>query len=188
VLTCIDSRVQPSEILDLLPGDAFISRTVANLVPPCREGDTVPDATAATLEFAVLEKNVQHIIVLGHSRCGGIDALMNQPNLQNKSPSSLQKNSFINSWVNMARPVKEAVLNGKTISPEALAKTAEEQALIFSFQNLKTYSFINERIKQGSLSLHAWRFEIETGKIYSFKEDTSKFEELMPDVLPRAKM
>ena len=103
VISCCDSRVHPAQVMDAAPGDMFVIRNVANLVP-VYEADGKPDDTGAALEFAVKHLGVRHIIVLGHSQCGGIKSLMEGEHRDND-------HGFIDPWMKTAQAARESVLN-----------------------------------------------------------------------------
>lgn len=175
VIACSDSRVDPSIILGSMPGELFVVRNVANLVPPY-DNDPKHHGTSAALEFAVLTLGVSHIIVLGHSHCGGIRALLASPTATNP----LQPNSFISSWMNIANVAKEKVLaESKNEAPLLQEKMCEEQSLRISLNNLLTFPWIHEKVVAGTLSLHAWRFDLNTGNIACFNPQSQVFETLL---------
>ncbi len=183
LIACCDSRANPSDVLNLLPGDAFITRTIMNLIPKY-DPDAKPSATAAALEYAVTILNVEHIILMGHTNCGGIQALLN--------PSFLQKNSFIRSWVSLADEPKETALKkSQHLHPKLQAKACEEEVLRFSLANLLTYPWIKEKVESGFLSLHGWIFDLTTGTISCLNQKSNQFEGLMSEevnLVPTAKL
>ncbi|GAY58844.1 hypothetical protein CUMW_189910 [Citrus unshiu] len=144
VIACADSRVCPSNILGFQPGEAFIVRNVANMVPPCESG---PSETNAALEFAVNSVKVENILVIGHSRCGGIHALMSMQDEEDPS--------FIRSWVLVG---KNARLNTKaaasSLSFDHQCSHCEKESVNCSLLNLLTYPWIEEKVRAGALSLH----------------------------------
>ena len=154
VVACCDSRVDPALILQCEPGDLFVVRNVANIVPP-HETDDRHHGTSAALEFGVCHLKVKHLIILGHSQCGGIEALLNGANLK--------QNDFITNWVSLINT------NSATVKDiDAFAK----QALTYSYQNCLTFPWIKERVRQKKLTIHLWFFDIKTAEIsaYSFTE------------------
>ncbi|KAH7575560.1 hypothetical protein ACOSP7_004743 [Xanthoceras sorbifolium] len=144
VIACADSRVCPSNILGFQPGEAFVVRNVANMVPPCETG---PSETNAALEFAVNSIKVENILVIGHSCCGGIRALMS---MQDEEDSS-----FIRSWVLVG---KNARLNTKAAASnlnfDHQCRHCEKESVNCSLKNLLTYPWIKEKVIKGILSLH----------------------------------
>lgn len=172
VIACSDSRVDPSIILNCKPGDLFVVRNVANLIPPF-EDDSGHHGTSAALEFAVCGLEVAHIIIFGHSNCGGINSLIS-------NPVQIKQGSFISRWMELAQPAYQ-----KTIQTYPTSSIAEKTnhcahfALIHSLQNLQSFPWIKSKIKAGKLSLHSWYFNIETGVIEEFDPETGAFSELL---------
>ncbi|RWW14062.1 hypothetical protein GW17_00022197 [Ensete ventricosum] len=156
VIACADSRVCPSNILGFQPGEAFTVRNIANLVPPFQHGAS---ETSAALEFAVntLEASkfhkVANILVVGHSRCGGIQALMSMKN----DPGS---RSFIKDWVSIG---KTARLSTKAaagnLSFEMQCRHCEKESINGSLLNLLTYPWIEKRVSEATLSLHGGYYD-----------------------------
>lgn len=170
VVACCDSRVDPALVLDCAPGDLFVVRNVANLVPPA-ENQGHYHGTSAALEFGVRNLGVQHIIVLGHAQCGGIHALLE---------GSVDKDeSFIAGWMGIADAAREQVEREHAgESSEVRHRACEQQAILVSLDNLKTFSWIRERVEQGKLALHGWYFDIERGELLGYDSTTRKFETL----------
>jgi len=180
VISCSDSRVEPSIMFNCAPGELFVVRNVANLVPPC-EPNPRHHSTSAALEFAVNHLLVKHIIVLGHSQCGGIKALLETPDF-----SSAEKTNkiFIFNWMQIAKEAKNKVLvehNGT--SSEEQGHYCEEEALRISLKNLRTFPWIEDKIVNGQLFLHAWRFDFATGNIRSLSPTSNRFEDISGEEL-----
>jgi carbonic anhydrase len=170
VVGCCDARVDPALILDCAPGDLFVIRNVANLVPPA-ENQGHYHGTSAALEFGVRNLAVQHIIVLGHAQCGGIHALL--------EGGVAKDDSFIAAWMRIAEAAREKIeqeLAGA--SSEARHRACEQQAILVSLNNLMTFSWIRERVEQGKLALHGWYFDIERGELLGYNVTTCQFETL----------
>jgi carbonic anhydrase len=170
VVGCCDARVDPALILDCAPGDLFVIRNVANLVPPA-ENQGHYHGTSAALEFGVRNLAVQHIIVLGHAQCGGIHALL--------EGGVAKDDSFIAAWMRIAEAAREKIeqeLAGA--SSEARHRACEQQAILVSLNNLMTFSWIRERVEQGRLALHGWYFDIERGELLGYNATTCQFETL----------
>lgn len=149
VIACADSRVCPSNILGFQPGEAFTVRTVANLVPPFEHGSS---ETTAALEFAVNSLEVANILVVGHSRCGGIRALMS---MRDEATSG-----FIGGWVSIAKSARlstEAAAGN--LSFEKQCTHCEKESINGSLLNLLTYPWIKKRLKEGTLSLHGGYYD-----------------------------
>jgi carbonic anhydrase len=169
VIGCSDSRVDPALLFDAAPGDLFMVRNVANLVPPC-ECDSTHHGTSAALEFAVCGLGVEHIIVMGHSQCGGITSLVTE------SPA-LTPHSFIGNWMELARPALEATkkLATSKMTIEETADLCAQQAIILSLENLKTFPWIQKRLESGQLEIHGWFFNIKEGALSHYRPDEGKF-------------
>ncbi|XP_021776274.1 beta carbonic anhydrase 5, chloroplastic-like isoform X1 [Chenopodium quinoa] len=157
VIACADSRVCPSNILGFQPGEAFTVRNVANLVPPFETG---PSETKAALEFSVNALEVENILVVGHSRCGGIRALMSMEDVEEED-----SRSFIKSWVIFG---KNARVSTKSVASnlhlDQQCRHCEKESINHSLMNLLTYPWIKERVAKGTLSLH--------GGYYNFVDGT----------------
>lgn len=170
VVACCDARVDPALVLDCAPGDLFVIRNVANLVPPA-ENQGHYHGTSAALEFGVRKLNVGHIIVLGHAQCGGIHALLE---------GAVQKEDvFISEWMGIADAARDLVNREYTDADNATRHRAcEQQAILVSLDNLETFPWIRERVEQGSLELHGWYFDIERGELLCYNAAARRFEVL----------
>ena len=170
VVGCCDSRVDPALIFDCAPGDLFVIRNVANLVPPA-ENQGHYHGTSAALEFGVRNLAVKHIIVLGHAQCGGIHALL--------EGGVARDDSFIAEWMSIARAAREQTeLEFGGASSEVRHRACEQQAILVSLNNLMTFPWIRERVEQGSLALHGWYFDIERGELLGYNATARQFEML----------
>jgi len=168
IVACCDSRVDPAIVTDCKPGELFVVRNVANLVPPY-DNDPKHHGTSAALEFGVTDLGVSDIIVFGHSHCGGIRALMEQPEHPTIS-------TFITAWMNIAKPAKQHVLaHHAQDSLDAQSHYCEKESLLISLNNLNTFPWITEHVSQGQLSLHAWYFNLKTGMIETYNADLKNF-------------
>lgn len=171
VIACCDARVLPSMVTNAIPGELFVVRNVANLVPPFNS-DPRHHGTSAALEFGVLGLNVTDIVVFGHSHCGGIKAMM-------ESESKSANSDFIHAWMDIATPAKEKVLadHPNTNSSE-LNYYCEKQSLLVSIDNLMTFPWIQSRVEENQLHLHAWYFDLATGAVEAYQTQTTSFVEL----------
>lgn len=160
IVACCDSRVDPSVILQCDPGELFVVRNVANIVPPY-ECDEKHHGTSAALEFGVRYLHVKHLIILGHSQCGGIDALV--------SGDKTKKNDFISNWVSLI----------DMHLPTHDIDTCAKHALTHSYENCLTFPWIKKRIDNGTLKIHRWFFNIKTGEIFVYSEERERFEVLL---------
>lgn len=156
VVACCDSRVDPALILQCDPGDLFVVRNVANIIPPYEIDDT-HHGTSAALEFGLCFLNISHLILLGHSQCGGIQALLNS--------DSINRNDFITNWVSLIK------IKNDTIHPDDCAKCALQQ----SRDNCMTFPWIKEKVLDKSLFIHLWYFDIETGQIFTYFDGSKQF-------------
>ena len=157
VVACCDSRVDPALILQCDPGDLFVVRNVANIVPPY-EKDDAHHGTSAALEFGICGLEVNHLILLGHSQCGGIHTLLSNP--------ASQSNDFISNWVSLIAPEDSAHHDIDDYAKLALKK---------SYQNCLTFPWINEKVLQKKLTIHLWFFDIKTGQIFTYSNSHKKY-------------
>jgi carbonic anhydrase len=162
VIACSDSRVDPQLIFGTGPGEIFVVRNVANLIPPY-EPDGYHHGTSAALEFAVRTLQVPHIIVMGHARCGGVSALLGQ--------HDRAQDDFVSTWMNIARPARERALEAAGGESENLQHLCEHETIKVSLENLLTFPWIRERVEAGTLRLHGWYFDIETGIVTALGQD-----------------
>ena len=170
IVACADSRVDPALLTGAEPGDVFVVRNVANLVPPYEPGGNFASVPAA-LEFAVCSLEVEHIIVLGHAQCGGIRALMGGVDAAESGTE------FIGKWVGIAHRARERVRAELPSKPLALQERACEQAAILvSLENLMTYPWIAQRAGAGTLHLHGWYFDLAAGALLHYDPARNAFE------------
>ena len=159
VVACCDSRVDPAVITQSAPGELFVIRNVASLVPPC-EGEGVWHGTSAALQFAVCDLQVEHIVVLGHARCGGIQTLLEYPR------AAVAYEGFVASWMSIADEVREQVLARTDLRTfEERAHACELGAIETSLANLQTFPWICKAMERGRLHLHGWYYDLETGDL-----------------------
>jgi len=172
LIGCSDSRVDPALLTDCSPGDLFMVRNVANLVPPYEQNSGYHGVSSA-LEYAVCFLKVAHIIVLGHSGCGGIASLM-------ETAKGKMVGEFIDNWVDIAAPARDKVLAELAERPaEEQARACEKEAILVSLQNLMTFPWIREQVERQQLSLHGWYFNIGTGQVKFYRDETGTFEVLV---------
>jgi len=156
---CSDSRVVPELITGADPGELFDVRNVANIVPPA---PTIACATGAAIEYAVMHLEVSHIVVCGHTECGGIKAL--------EAPPSAKTEPHIASWLELARPARDRILNSDVPEEDRYLETIKTNVLMQS-DNLRTYPCVADRERSGEISIHQWLYDLHTGSILAF--DTS---------------
>lgn len=172
VISCCDSRVDPSRIFDTDPGQIFVVRNVANLVPP-NEPDHGWHSTSAAIEYAVTQLKVHHVVVLGHARCGGIQASME--GTFNDAP--MGKGGYIDRWMSLIAPARDTIRAASQISPDIDACSALELAAIrLSIANLRTFPFVVDAEAAGTLHLQGALFDIAEGVLKVLNQDSGKFE------------
>lgn len=171
LISCSDSRVEPSVILDCAPGDLFVIRNVANLVPPCENYDSL-HGTSAALEFAVTGLEVESIVILGHTQCGGIKALMD-------APEAKQTDTFIGKWMQQLNGVRQEILeDGSLIEQADRYDCCEQKGIAHSLQNLMTFPWVSERVKNGTLKLHGWRYDLTNSRLCAMDSETGEFKQV----------
>ncbi len=168
VVACSDSRVDPAILFQADPGDLFVIRNVANLVPPMEEEGTY-HGTSAALEFAVLGLDVKHLMVLGHAHCGGIKMMM--------EPAPYDSSfRFVPSWVSMLAAAHRRVLATMShAGPETCTRACEQNAVLVSLENLTTFPWVRERIQAGELQLHGWYVDIAEPELSAYDWEAGKF-------------
>jgi len=170
VVACCDSRVDPALVLDCAPGDLFVIRNVANLVPPAESRSGGRHGTSAALEYGVRVLGVEHIIVLGHAHCGGIRSLL-------AGGGAGEKATYINSWMRVAGDALNKVQNEMPyLLHDDKERACEQQAILSSLENLMTFEWISEGVATGKLELHGWYFDIEHGQLLRYDATTHGFE------------
>lgn len=169
VISCADSRVDPEAIFSAGPGDLFVVRNVANLVPPFETAGQYHGVSAA-LEFAVLNLKIKHVIVMGHSGCGGIKAAVSHD-------AALQTEAkFISNWMSMLEDTKKSVATANQGASDAqIAEKLELEAIKTSIANLRTFPFIKSQVDAGALALHGCHFRIGTGELAVFNPGGDNF-------------
>ncbi|SDG42397.1 MULTISPECIES: carbonic anhydrase [unclassified Duganella] len=175
LIGCCDSRVDPLLLTGSNPGDMFIVRNIANLVPPCTP--SAPPGVSSAIEFAVCDLEVDRIIVLGHARCGGIRALMSP------TPRVVQRETdFVGQWMRIAEPVAARVKRELAHRDSAEQHHACELASILqSLDNLLTYPWLKRRVDDGKLKIHGWYFDLESGALMAYSARQQQF---LPLVCP----
>lgn len=161
VISCADSRADPAIIFDAGPGELFVVRNVAAIVPPF-EPDGKYHGTSAALEYAVNVLEVPALIVLGHAMCGGVGALLG--GVPDATPD------FLGPWVRIAAAARRRVLECAPADPQALA---EQEVVKLSLDNLLSFPWIDRRVAAGKLKLHGAKFDIRTGALSILQPDGS---------------
>jgi carbonic anhydrase len=179
MVACCDSRVDPAIVFDCDPGDLFLVRNVANLVPPFEETGRY-HGTSAALEFAVNVLEVREIVVLGHSQCGGIRALLEGPAATGVAMP------FLAAWMSLAQEARTAAAAASRLSPAERATLCERLAIRLSVRNLLTFPAIRERVDGGSLRLNGWHFDLGDGVLTVLDEAQNRFVPIVDDGPPEA--
>ena len=161
VIACCDSRAAPETLFDAAPGEIFVVRNVANLVPPY-EPDGEYHSTSAALEFAVHVLEVEHIVILGHGNCGGIHA-------------ALSPGDFIGKWMSLLDPVSKAVGANDHMTARERQAALERIAIRYSLANLRSFPSIAALEAEGRLSLHGAWVDISSGELWAMDPDTGDF-------------
>ncbi len=165
---CADSRVVPNLITNTLPGELFVVRNIANLVPHYRISSEFA-ATTAAIEYAVVVLEVENIVVCGHSNCGGCSALYLPEEKLNKIPN-------VKKWLELAAPIKKQVLEeGKYEDEKRRNLRTELLNVVEQLKHLLSYPFIKERFEKGQIKLYGWYYVIETGDVYDYDFDSKEF-------------
>ena len=173
VIACCDSRSAPETIFDAGPGELFVVRNVANLVPPYAP-DGQFHSTSAALEFGVMSLKVKNIVVMGHGRCGGIKAALD-PEQRPLSPGD-----FIGKWMSLVEPAAQAVAGNSMMTASERQTALERITIRFSLANLRTFPCVKALEEKGRLSLYGAWFDISTGELWMMNRETGDFER--PDV------
>lgn len=168
IICCSDSRVDPAILTNSDIGDMFVVRNIANLVPPYQPEWDTNHGTSAAIEFAVNILKVKDIVVMGHSNCGGIKALINDDIDMNN------KFSFITGWVKIAEGIKR-MLTGEIKDKQCFC---EQQGVKLSLNNLMTFPWVQARVESGDLKLHGWYFSLQDGSLAILNKDKDTFEKI----------
>jgi carbonic anhydrase len=158
VISCCDSRVDPAAIFDAEPGELFIIRNVANLVPPFRAGEGL-QGTSTAIEFAVRTLKVETVLVLGHARCGGVAAAL--------GGAAGEDAVFLNKWIQLLDAAKERAGNDQD--------AVEHESIKISLDRLMEFPFVGERVRSGALKIEGARFSIFDGQLEILDAKTGKF-------------
>ncbi len=170
IISCCDSRVHVTAIFGADQGEFFIHRNVANLVPPY-EPDGQPHGTSAAVEYAVTSLKVAHIVVVGHSSCGGVRGCHDM--CSGAAPELEEKSSFVGRWMDMLRPGYERV---KDIANESeRVQALEREAIKVSLENLMTFPFLRQRVEAELLTVHGLWNDIAAGALEQYDPGTDRF-------------
>lgn len=158
---CSDSRVVPSLITSTLPGELFVVRNIANIVPKYRLKDEYLASTSAIV-YAIMSLEVENIVICGHSDCNGCAAIYDDKKLQNM-PSVAR-------WLEQLNEVKNEILNSNS-SVDERGWLTERLCVLQSMENIRTYPQVNEREKNELLRIYGWHYIIQTGEVYSYENE-----------------
>jgi carbonic anhydrase len=162
VIACSDSRVDPATIFHVRPGELFVVRNVGGIVPPY-ETEGAYHGTSAALAFAVLNLNVQTILVLGHAQCGGVAAAL-------AKDQSIEQAPFLAGWINLFAPAIARCQASN--SPQ---RAVEHESIRLSLERLRTFSFVDQRVREGALTLQGAYFGIADGKLELLDHESGEF-------------
>ncbi|WP_297327089.1 carbonic anhydrase [uncultured Bartonella sp.] len=168
VIACCDSRTAPETVFDVDPGEIFVMRNVANLVPPFHP-DKEYHATSAALEFAVQSLKVKNIVVLGHARCGGIR------NALDADSEPLSSVDFIGKWMGLLTPAAEAVATNTLMTSTERQTALERISIRYSINNLRSFPWIKRHEDEGTLTLYGAWFDIASGELWVMDRRTGDF-------------
>lgn len=163
IVSCCDSRVDPALLFQCDPGDLFVVRNIANIIPPYEE-DSLHHGISAALEYGINSLNIKHLIILGHSQCGGIKAWLD---LKSGKTTSTP---FVDKWVSIIN-----IPHFEELSPDVCSILA----LHNSYSNCLTFPWIYDKVMQGVLIIHLWYFDIKTGEILVYAPETQKYNSLL---------
>ena len=166
VISCCDSRVHVTSIFGADEGEFFIHRNVANLVPPYNP-DGEYHGTSAAVEYAVTSLGVAHIVVLGHSNCGGVKGCHDM--CCGDAPELLEKTSFVGRWMDILRPGYQRV---EALPKDEILRALEKEAVLVSLENLMTFPFVKAAVEDDRLTLHGLWTNTGEGELEQF--DTTR--------------
>ncbi|SEH25119.1 carbonic anhydrase [Magnetospirillum fulvum] len=169
LIGCSDSRVDPGLLFGTQPGEMFVIRNVANLVPPFETTGTY-HGTSAAIEFAIRKLDVEHTVVLGHAGCGGVRALIED--------EVADGTNFVRPWMGIAQAARDRYLTLAHSAGENrnyARQMCERETVAISLANLMTFPWIRERVEQGKLTLHGWWFDVEKGQLWKLDSETKAF-------------
>ncbi|MDD2995657.1 MAG: carbonic anhydrase [Bacteroidia bacterium] len=164
---CSDSRVVPNLITKTQPGELFMVRNIANIVPMYRESEEFLSTTSA-IEYAVQVLNVSTIIVCGHSNCGGCNALF-------ADESTLKHIPHTRKWLELSKAVREKLTRLHIADPDVREWMSEQLNVVEQMRHLLTYPYIAERYRNGDLKILGWYYIIETGEVFDYQSDIRRF-------------
>jgi carbonic anhydrase len=167
LIGCADSRVSPEVIFDARPGEIFVVRNVANIVPPYAP-DPGPHGVSAALEFGVAALKVKHIVVLGHAQCGGVKAVA-------EGAEPLSPGDFIGKWMSLMQPALDKVGPRGAMTPGDYLTRLEQANVVNSLDNLMTFPRLRKQVERGKVAIHGAFFGVATGKLSVLDRATGAF-------------
>lgn len=170
VISCSDSRVDPSQIFDCNPGEIFVVRNVAALVPPYETGSGLHGVSAA-LEFAVQFLKVEEIVVMGHGLCGGCKAALTRQ----MDGAQHGEGAFIADWISLLDEAQAKIEASHGIEGRDAERAMEFEGVKVSINNLKSFPFVADKVASGELSLHGAYFAISDGMLHTLNEESGEF-------------
>ena len=168
LIACCDSRAAPETIFDCGPGELFVMRNVANMVPTY-EPDGQYHATSAAIEYAVQVLKVKDVVIMGHGRCGGIQAALNP------SDEPLSPGDFIGKWMNLLKPAAEQIQSNDIMTKSERQTALERVSIRNSIINLRSFPFVKTLETAGKIKLHGAWFDISTGELWLMDSKTGDF-------------
>ena len=168
LIACCDSRAAPEIIFNSSPGELLVVRNVANMIPPY-EPDGNYHATSAAVEYAIQVLEVDNVVVMGHGRCGGIQAALS-PNFD-----PLSDGDFIGKWMGLLKPAAEQIQNSSLLTAAERQRALERVSIRNSINNLRDFPFVKEREASGGVHIHGAWFDISTGELWVMDADTGDF-------------
>jgi carbonic anhydrase len=170
MIACSDSRVDPAILFGSSPGDIFVVRNVANLVPPFESSGGF-HGISACIEFAVVNLQVENIVVLGHRQCGGIRALF--------QPENVMAGGFVAQWMTIADAAKKKVLEKwPTDDVDSHCRECERESIVISLDNLRTFPFVRDAVEKRQMQLLGVYFDLEKGELLHYEETTGEFRDV----------
>lgn len=170
IIGCSDSRVDPAILTSASPGEIFVVRNVANLVPPFESASVGFHGVSAAIEFAIVNLKVENVVILGHRQCGGIAALMTGQH---------KKESFLWQWMSIAETVKKQVLReNEGASTDHLCRSCEKGSIVNSMNNLRTFPFVRDAIQERNLIILGIYFDLEKGELLEYDDESKDFKQV----------
>ncbi len=174
IIGCSDSRVDPALISSASPGEIFVIRNVANIVPPFESASSGFHGISAAIEFAVVNLKVENVVVLGHRQCGGIRALM--------VGEQQREGSFVGHWMEIVQSAKDRVLKNHSADDfEDQCRECEKEGIVTSLENLKTFPFVSQAMSERNMTVYGIYFDLEQGQLLEYVEEQNLFRQIDVD-------